>query len=317
MLQLENTFEQGKSMRIGIAGAGAVGCHYGSLLQQAGNHVCLLARGAHLNAMRDTGLTHISGDELQILKVSADDHPSILKGCSIVILTCKMMDIGIILKSMKPYVSEDALLVTLQNGVEAPEMVAAGFTEHALAAGTAFIGARIEKPGVVIHSAAGGIRVGLWQHEKKGEELLRLLIQAFAQAGIPIREEADVRLMLWRKLLWNCGFNAITAMTRCFAKDVVANKETLTIVRQAMEETAAVARAEGIEIGEEDIRKHIRVTLEMGPVKTSMWQDIDRGKQTEVDYINGFVVRKAEALGMGAPANRILATLIHALEPVG
>jgi len=303
-------------MRIGIAGAGAVGCHYGSLLQQAGYDVRFLARGAHLNAMRDSGLTHISGDEQYILDVSADGNPSILEGCSIVILTCKMTDIGKMLESIAPYINESTLLVTLQNGVEAPDMAAARFTEHATAAGTAFIGARIEKPGVVIHSAAGGVRLGLWRHGS-GEAHFQALVRAFMKAGVPIREEADVRLMLWRKLLWNCGFNAITAITHCFARNIAANEETLAMVRGAMEEAVAVARAEGIKIGEEDIRKHIHVTLEMGPVKTSMWQDIDRGKQTEVDYINGFVVRKAKTAGMDVPVNRMLVTLVHALGPAG
>ncbi len=301
-------------MRIGIAGAGAVGCHYGSLLQQAGHDIRLLARGVHLEAIRDAGLTHVTHGGGSTQRVSADDSPSILEGSEAVILSCKMTDIEIMLESIGPHVDSDALLVTLQNGVEAPEIVAARFPEHAIAAGTAFIGARIEKPGIVVHSAAGGVRLGLWQHGT-GEEKLHLLIQALTQAGVPTREEADVHLMLWRKLLWNCGFNAITAITRRFAKDIVANDETLTMVRQAMAETVAIAKARGIEISEEDIRKHIQVTLEMGPVKTSMWQDMDRGKQTEVDYINGFVVRKAEALGVDAPVNRILTTLMHAVEP--
>jgi len=302
-------------MRIGIAGAGAVGCHYGSLLQQAGHDIRLLARGAHLEAMRNIGLTHITHGRGSTQRVSADDSPSILEGSEVVILACKMTNIGAMLESIVSYVGENTLLVTLQNGVEAPEMVAAGFSGHAIAAGTAFIGARIEKPGVVIHSAAGGVRLGLWRHGT-GEEQLYLLIRAFTQAGVPTREETDVHLMLWRKLLWNCGFNAITAIARRFAKDIAANDETLTMVRQAMAETVAIARVGGIEIGEEDIRKHIQATLEMGPVKTSMWQDMDRGKQTEVDYINGFVVRKAEALGMDAPVNRILTTLTHAVERV-
>jgi len=147
-----------------MAGAGAVGCHYGSLLQQAGYDLCFLSRGVHLNAMRDTGLTHVSGDERHILSVSADGNPSILEGCDIVILTCKMTDIGMMLESMAPYIGESTLLITLQNGIEAPDMAAARFPEYAIGAGTAFIGSRIEKPGVVIHSAAGGVRLGLCQN---------------------------------------------------------------------------------------------------------------------------------------------------------
>ena len=300
-------------MRIGIAGAGAVGSHYGSLLQRAGYNVRFLARGAHLKAMRDIGLRHISGDEQHDLSVLADDNPSILEGSDIIILTCKMADLEMLLKSIAPYLGGETLLLTLQNGVEAPDVASTAYPGHAIAAGTAFIGARIEKPGVVIHSAAGGVRLGLWRHGK-GEGNFHPLIQALTQANIPTREEMDVRLMLWRKLLWNCGFNAITAITRRFAKDIAANEETLEIVRTAMAETVAVAKVEGIGIGKEDIHKHIQTTLEMGPVKTSMWQDIDRGKRTEVDYINGFVDKRAGALGIDAPVNRILTCLLHVIE---
>jgi 2-dehydropantoate 2-reductase len=300
-------------MRIGIAGAGAVGCHYGSLFQRAGYDVRFLARGAHLKAMQDAGLTHVSDGKRYTQSVQADDNPSILEGSDVVILTCKITDIKMMLKSVAAHLGENSLLVTLQNGVEAPDMAAALCPEHAIAAGTAFIGARIEEPGIVIHSAAGGVRLGLWRHGK-GEERFHPLIQAFTEAGVPVREEPDVRLMLWHKLLWNCGFNAITAITHRFARDIAADGETLAIVREAMEETVAIARAEGIVTGEKDIDKHIKTTLEMGPVKTSMWQDIERRKQTEVDYINGFVTRKAKETGMDAPVNRILTTLVHAIQ---
>jgi len=300
-------------MRIGIAGAGAVGCHYGILLQRSKYAVCFLARGTHLKAMQNSGLTHISSDERHVQNVAVDDDPSILAKSDVVILACKMTNLDVMLASVAPHIGDNTLLVTLQNGIVAPDMVAEAFPEHAVVAGTAFIGVRIEEPGVVIHSAAGGVRFGLWQ-QGKGEDNVHPLIRAFAHAGIPVREETDVRLMLWRKLLWNCGFNAITAITRCFAKDIAANDETLSIVREAMAETIAIANAEGIEMNEEDIQKHIQVTLEMGAVKTSMWQDIDQGKQTEVDYMTGFVARKAESLGMEAPANRMLTILLHALE---
>jgi len=300
-------------MRIGIAGAGAVGCHYGSLLQRAGYDVRFLARGGHLKAMRDAGLTHVSGGKHYTQNVHADDSPSILKGSAVVILTCKMTDIEMMLKSVAAHLGENVLLVTLQNGVEAPDMAASAFSENTIVAGTAFIGARIEEPGTVIHSAAGGIRLGLWQQGSGGEHF-RPLIRAFMKADVPTREESDVRLMLWRKLLWNCGFNAITAITHCYARDVAADGETLEIIREAMEETLAIARSEDIGIGEEDVSKHITATLEMGPVKTSMWQDIERKKQTEVDYINGYVTRRAEETGLDAPVNRMLTTLVHAIQ---
>jgi len=300
-------------MKTGIAGAGAVGCHYGSMLQQAGADVLFLARGQHLAALQRDGLLHDSNGERKQLAVSATDHVADLGTCDVIIICCKMTGLSTMLESLQPVVRKDALLVTLQNGVEAPPLVAAAFPCHAIVAGTAFIGARIEEPGHVIHSAAGGIRLALWQ-QGEGCMYFQPLLQALEASGVPVREEPDALLMLWRKLLWNIGFNAITAITRRHARDVAANSETLAIITVSMIEAVAVANAEGVGLTDEDMAKHIQVTLEMGPVKTSMWQDIEAGRLTEVDHINGYIVKRANALSMQAPMNRTLTALLHAAE---
>jgi len=300
-------------MKIGIAGAGAVGCHYGSLLQQVGNDVSYLARGPHLEAMQKAGLHHVSGECDRTIRVKVDDQPDVLSGSEVIIFTCKMNDLDEMIQAVRTVAGTETLLVPLQNGVEAPAMVAEAFTEQAVAAGTAFIGARIETPGTVIHSAAGGMRLGLWRHGN-GEEKFQILVRALTEAGVPARREGDVKRMLWRKLLWNCGFNAITAITRRYARDMAVGAETLAIVREAMQEAVTLARTEGVDVGETDIQKHIEITLKMGPVKTSMWQDLDRGRRTEVDFINGLVVRRAAEREIEAPVNRMLTALVHAIE---
>lgn len=302
-------------MKIGIAGAGAVGCHYGSLLQQAGSEIVMLARGAHLAALQAAGLLHESGGAQKRVPVIATDDVSRLADCDVVLVSCKMAAMEDMLALLHGHVRSDALLVTLQNGVQAPGLLASAFPQHAVLAGTAFIGARIEHPGHVIHSAAGGIRLAAWQHGP-GSLLVEHLLKALEDAQVPARMEPDAKLMLWRKLLWNIGFNAITAITRRYAKDVAAKPETLAIIRAAMLETVDLANAEDVALTGEDIAKHIRVTLEMGPVKTSMWQDIEAGRLTEVDYINGFIAEQSTKNGMDAPVNRILTALLHAIEGI-
>ena len=300
-------------MRIGVAGAGAVGCHYGSLLQQSGHEVRYLARGEHLAALRRDGLLHVSQGVETRLAVRADDDVAWLSDAEVVLLAGKMTDFDPLLHSLAAHVSAGALLLTLQNGVAAPDKVQQAFPRHAIAAGTAFIGARIERPGVVVHSAAGGIRMGHWQ-AGPGEKYFQPMLAALHQAGVPVREEMDPRLMLWRKLLWNVGFNPITAITRRFARDMAADAATLSLVRGAMQEAVAVAQAAGVGLNDEDIAKHVQVTLEMGPVKTSMWQDIERGRPTEIDFLNGFVVHKGLQLGVATPVNDMLTVLVHAIE---
>jgi len=300
-------------MRIAFAGAGAVGCHYGSKLIQAGFDVLLLARGSHLAALQHEGLRHESDGVCKAIPVRATADIGQINNCDVVILSSKMTGLDDMITSLRPVIHPETLLVALQNGVEAPDMVANAFPDHAVAAGTAFIGARLEQPGYVIHSAAGGLRMGLWR-QGRGKQHLHSLLHAFQAAGVPIRIDDDPAAMLWRKLLWNCGFNAITAITRRYARDMAADAETVAIVHQAMEEVITLAKACGIAIGEQDILNHMKVTLVMGPVKTSMWQDIEAGHNTEVDYINGYVVKKAAALKIPVPVNRMLTGLVHAIE---
>ena len=300
-------------LKIGFAGAGAVGCHYGSKLRQAGCDVLLLARGEHLHAIQRQGLRHESQGSQKQITMFASDDAGVLSSCQVIVLSCKMNGLAAMLEALKPVITSDMLLVTLQNGVQAAEMVAREFPESAVVAGTAFIGVRLEEPGSVVHSAAGGMRLGRWQ-QGPGECYIESMLLLLNQAGVNAREERDAAAMLWRKLLWNCGFNAITAITRRYAKVMAADDETLAIVRSAMAETVAVARACAIDISEQDIDKHIEVTLAMGDVKTSMWQDLDAGHSTEVDFINGYVVKKGEELGVLTPTNHMLTALVHAIE---
>jgi len=177
-------------MQIGFAGAGAIGCHYGSKLIQAGFDVLLLARGQHLAAMQKAGLRHESEGECKHISVQTTSDVGQLAGCQIVILSCKMTGLSEMIAALGPVLSPKTLLLTLQNGVEAPDMLATAFPENAIAAGTAFIGARIESPGHVIHSAAGGLRLGLWQ-QGGGEQHLQTLVEAFQAAAVPLRIHDD------------------------------------------------------------------------------------------------------------------------------
>ncbi|RMH59615.1 MAG: 2-dehydropantoate 2-reductase [Zetaproteobacteria bacterium] len=297
-------------MKIGIAGAGAVGCHYAAKLLAAGADVLLLARGAHLRALCDHGLLHESDGQCRRLEVAASDDVTILDGCDVILLASKMTDLEGMLAAMGAARLKPGMLATLQNGVRAPGMVAEVFPGVPVLAGTAFIGVRRVAPGHVLHTAAGGVRLAWWRQMGASAEPL---LDWLERAGVPARMEPDAVTLLWRKMLWNCGFNALTAITRRYAKDMAANPETREIVEAAMREALALARHEGAGVDEDDIRKHIEVTLRMGPVKTSMWQDVEMGARTEIDELNGYVAKRAQTLGLSAPVNAMLTALVHAL----
>jgi 2-dehydropantoate 2-reductase len=302
-------------LKVGIAGAGAVGCHYGSLLQQAGLDVVYLTRGEHLAVLKRDGLTHTSNEKTLQLKVQASDDASILEDCDALLLSCKTTVLDQLCKQIAPAINTETVLVTMQNGVAAPDQVASHFPANPLIAASAFIGVRIEKPGVIVHSAAGHIRLGWWQlREQGGGSRLEALIAAWNNSGVDAQEVEDMKSMLWHKMLWNCGFNAITALTRCYAKDVAAGMDSVRWVRSAMQETIEVARVSGIALPDVAIEQHLNLTMKAGPVKTSMWQDMEHGRPTEIEAMNGFVATKANELGLATPVNDMLASLIRMTE---
>ena len=303
-------------MRIGIAGAGAVGAYYGVRLQKAGLWVQMLARGAHCQAMKNKGLRYVSKGLEECVQVMVDDAPSCLQGCDIVLFSCKTTQLETMCIALKNHIKSDAVLISMQNGVMAAETIASVFPNHAVVAASAFIGARLEQPGYLIHSAAGHIRLGFWSncHQTHVAPVLKDLLVAWQQAGVDVKQVEDAEVMLWHKMLWNCGFNAITALTRCYARAVLENAQGRALVLAAMQETVAVARAKGVMIDATHIEQHLQLTRQAGAVKTSMWQDIAHGRPTEIGAMNGYVVALGEQYMVATPVNQMLTSLIILAE---
>jgi len=302
-------------MKAGIAGAGAVGCFYGAMLQQGGMDTVYLTRGEHLKALQTQGLTVVSFGTSKQLNVVASDDAASLSDCDVILLACKTTGLETMCEQLKHVVSQNCVLLTMQNGVEAPEVVERYFPKNAVIAASAFIGVRIERPGVINHSAAGHIRLGRYENKNKGaKQVLDDLIQAWMKSGVDAAEPEDVHVMLWHKMMWNCGFNAITALTRRYAKDIASEPDTARWVSDAMLETRNVAKAMGVELPQEVIEQHIALTLKAGEVKTSMWQDMEQVRPTEIAAMNGYVVKQAKTLGLETPVNDLLTSLIRAAD---
>jgi len=295
---------------IGIAGAGAVGLHYGLALQRAGLDVRFLARGAHLAAMQRDGVHYHTMGEASHVLVQASDQAAALAVCDVIVLACKTTQLDAMLASLAPHVA-GAVLLTMQNGVTAPDCVHQHFPHASIIAASAFIGARIESPGVVVHSAAGHLRLGVWHGEASA--LLALLCAAWQQGGVDARAVADMPAMLWQKMLWNCGFNAITALTQSYARDVASDEALQCWVRTAMEEARTVAQCLGVRLEADVIAQHMALTLNGGSVKSSMWQDVSHHRAVEIEAMNGYIVHIAEQYDVAVPVNRMLYDLMRGL----
>ncbi len=300
---------------VGVAGAGAVGGHYAARLASAGVSIRLLARGAHLAHLQQRGLVYEPREGgRRLLRLPASDDPAFLADCAIWLLAAKTKVLPALLDALAPY-AKGKVVITLQNGVSAPELAARAFPESVIVAGSAFVGAWMPAPGCVRHTAAGGLHFARVRGDPAGK--LAWLAGRLAAARVEAGIECDWRAMLWRKMVWNCGFNALTALLDMQAHEVARDAHASQVARRAMEETVQVARALGVRLPQALPEAMLARTRKLEGVRTSMWQDLARGRKTEIEDMNGQVARLAKAQGLDAPVNETLADLVRAREERG
>ncbi|MCW5893486.1 MAG: ketopantoate reductase family protein [bacterium] len=304
-------------MRILVHGAGAVGSYFGALLARAGNDTVLVARGEHLEALQRRGLRverpdgPLAAPTLRAVATPRDAFPEAAP--DLVLVCVKSYDTAAAAAALAPVVAPETIVLSLQNGIENEESLAARLGLPPLLVGLTRIGVERTGPGVVRYTGRGEILFG-----EPGGRLsprARRLGETLAGAGIPHQLRRDVLVVAWEKLAWNAGFNAVTTLVDQPVGPVVARAETCALVRRAMEETDAVAAALGIAVR----RRRLDAVLaesasEMPDFPTSMLQDRRRGTRLEHDALNGAVVRAGERAGVAVPVNRLLLGLLAGLS---
>jgi 2-dehydropantoate 2-reductase len=287
-------------------GAGAVGCFYGGMLARAGHDVVLIARPEHVAAIRRDGLRlqALSFDES--IRLSADTGPEAVRGAKIVLFCVKSTDTEAAGAAIAPHLDPDALVLTLQNGVDNADRLR-HVVPREVAATVVYVATGMAGPGHVRHHGRGELVI---EPTSRGDALVRL----FAEAGIPTEVSDNVRGALWVKLILNCAYNAMSAITQMPYGWLVQQPGVTRMLRDVVDECRAVAAADGVTLpGDVDLAVR-RIAETMPTQVSSTAQDLARGKPSEVDHLNGLVVRRGEALGVPVPANRMLQTLVKALE---
>jgi 2-dehydropantoate 2-reductase len=301
-----------------VYGAGGVGAFFGGLLARAGQPVQFVARGAHLEALTSRGIriesTILGTIETGPLKASAraaDAGPA-----DLVLVSVKTHQTAGILDDLASAVRDDTIVVPLQNGVEADREIAARVGSHRVAAAVVYVGATLETPGVVSHVAAGTIALGA----PSGFDAARLgpVREVLATSGQPVRVSVDIDRERWQKLLWNTGFNPVSALTGRAPAELLAVPASRALVRGLMLEVVAVARAEGHALTEADADEQIRWTEgASSAIRTSMMVDRERGRPMETEALVGVVVRRGRARGVATPLSDVIYALLSASENSG
>ncbi len=302
---------------VSVVGAGAVGCYFGGMLARAGVPVMLIGRAGRVDAINREGL-FIDGVHVQeVVQVLASTDVSTTHDAEVILLCVKTVDTEEAAKSLAPYVSPGAVVISLQNGVDNVRRIHVTTGIEAIAA-VVYVAAEMSTPRTVRHSGRGDLVIGDLLREQSGDRRRAELEQVaalLARAGIPCRISDNIGGELWVKLIMNCAYNAISALSRAKYGAIAANPWTSGIVRIAIEETLAVARAEVVRMPEGDvIQAALMLADAMSDALSSTAQDIARGKRTEIDSLNGYVARRGKELGVPAPVNQTLHALVKLLE---
>ncbi len=300
-------------MKIAIIGAGAMGSLFGALLAEADSDVWLCdIRTEQVRAINENGLSVEACGKTRTVRVKATDDPDRIGSADFIIVFVKSMHTRAAAETAQRVVSSRGAVLTLQNGIGNAETIADSVGPERTLAGTTAHGATLIGPGKIRHAGKGPTIVGPWAgcDPAKAGDLALLL----TRGGIEAETTADVRSALWAKLLVNVGINAITALTGIQNGQILDLETTRSLSGAAVKEAAAVARAQGIFVADDAAEHVLSVAAATGANRSSMGQDVDHRRQTEIGAINGAVVAEGARLGIETPVNRTLAALIETLQ---
>jgi len=295
-------------------GAGAMGCLYGGHLAEASVGVTLVdVWKEHVDAINGNGLhiTGVSGDRL--VHVSATTDPETVGEVDLVLLFVKSYDTAQAMRGSKPLIGDDTYVLTLQNGLGNLEAITEAVGAGRVLGGTTSHGSTLVCPGEIRHAGVGPTVIGAI--DRGSRNMAEKIAEIFNDAGLQTRVSGDVRSDIWGKVLVNLGINALTALTGLRNGQLLDIPELRRLMRLAVEEGMRVAEADGVYLGPLDHVAHVYEVAEAtGANRSSMLQDVDRGRRTEIDALNGAVVGLGEKLGVETPVNRALTALVKGLE---
>jgi 2-dehydropantoate 2-reductase len=301
-------------LKIAVMGAGAVGCYFGGMLARAGHAVVLIGRPQHVEAVRRVGLFIDTKTFQAHVPMQASEDAAGVRGAQLVLCCVKSTDTEQAAADMAPYLGPDAVILSLQNGVDNAERMQEALDSDVsmkfatkVAAAVVYVAAEMAGPGHVRHHGRGELVIG---PSAAAAELVNL----FGDAGLPVQISANVLGELWAKLILNCCFNPLSAITQMPYGRLFDSAGIEDMMRDVVRECLAVSHGAGVTVPGDTWDGVQSIARTMATQVSSTAQDLARGKRTEIDHLNGYVLRKGEALGIATPVNRSLHTLVKLLE---
>jgi 2-dehydropantoate 2-reductase len=298
-------------MRIAFIGAGGVGGYFGGNLAKAGADVSFIARGAHLAAIRERGLTVESPvAPVSALRVTATDRADAIGPVDLVVVTAKLWDLADAVRANAGLLGPDTTVLAIQNGVEAAGIVAGVVGAERTASGVCHIATTIAGPGVVRHTGTMA-RMTVGDFDARPRPVLDAFVAAARAAGLDVTKSPDIAKAIWEKFVFLSALSGLTALTRLPIGPIRTTPATRALFLAAVEETAALARASGIALPPDHAATVMGLVdaLPAG-MKASMLHDLERGGRLELPWLSGGVARLSADRGLDAPVHRLIAAAL-------
>jgi 2-dehydropantoate 2-reductase len=293
-------------MKIAVMGSGGVGGFYGGRLAHAGCDVAFVARGAHLAALRERGLTienEAQGD-IHLPKVTVTDDPATIGKVDLVLISVKLWDSEAAVRAVKPIVGPETAVLSLQNGVMKDDILRREFGEQAVMGGVGYVATHISRPGV-IHQTGTLQRMVFGEYDGRRSRRAERLLAAALKAGIQAELSPDVRRAIWEKYVFLVGLSGTTATIRSTIGPIRENPRTRAFLYDLMKEVVAVGRAHGVALPEDYAAQRLAFADSVpADMTSSMHHDLEHGNPLEVEWLSGGVVKLGEQVGVPTPANR-------------
>jgi 2-dehydropantoate 2-reductase len=289
-------------MKVAVIGAGAVGCYYGGLLLRAGHDVTFIGRQPHVDAINAHGLLLDTKTFKGHLPAKAATDATALASPDLVLVCVKSADTEQAGRALAGRLRPETSILSLQNGVD-NALRLQSVTGHAVISAVVYVGSEMAGPGHIRHHGGGDLAIG-------ASAASEALAQTLEAAGIHTTISDDIEVTLWSKLVINCAFNALSAVADISYGPMLEVEGARDVVTRAVQEAIAVAQACGVALPDDLLAKILNIPTMMPQQKSSTAQDLARGKPSEIDFLNGHVVRKGAELGIPTPTNHALQVMV-------
>ena len=302
-------------MKVAVMGSGAVGGYYGGLLARTGQDVTFIARGAHLAALRTSGLQvkSVHGD-FTITPVQVTDTPAEVGQVNLVLVCVKTPNTDEAAQAIKPMVGPDTTVMSLQNGIDAAGRIGAIVGMEHIVGGATWLSSAIEAPGV-IRQISQFRRIVVGELDGRITPRAQALFEVLKGTGATVELSDNIVKVLWTKFLFIASISGVGSITRLGIGDYRAVPETRAVLVSLMHEVEAVARASGTTLDTDVVEQTLALVDNAAPhIKPSMQLDVEAGRRSEVDSMIGVICRKGRELGVPTPLADVVYAALLPLE---